>query len=287
MKVQDIIKLLRPEQYYKNLVIYLALYFSGNLLNASMVATTTAGFALLCLLSSANYIINDFADREKDRHNKEKEGRPLASGKVTVASALILAIVLCIVSLAAAYTLNRQFTFIAAGMFLLGNAYSFILRKELFLDVIAISFNYVLRAVAGAALIHVWVSPWLVVGTFFLALFLSTGKRKSEKILLEGKAQHHRPLLDLYSNNMLSFLLHMSATVLLVSYALYSFLGSNAMLVFTLPIALYMILRFLYLAEAGAPEARLVSKLFADRRMMAAGVLYAASSIFILYFSKL
>ena len=283
MKTNEYLKLLRPEQYYKNLVVFLALYFSGNLLNTRLLELTAGGFILLCLLSSANYIINDIADRERDRHNKEKQGRPLASGSVSIPQAIIAAAALAAASLGISYMVNREFFIVAAAMLALASLYSFILKKELFLDIIAISFNYVLRAIAGAVLIGVWVSPWLVVGTFFLALFLATGKRKSEKILLEEKAKRHRTLLDLYSSDMLSFLLHMSATVLLVSYALYSFLGTSPQLVFTLPIALYMILRYLYLAETGSPAARALSKVFSDKRIMAAAGLYFAISIFVIY----
>ena len=284
MKINDYVKLLRPEQYYKNFVVFLALYFSGNLLNLGLVKSSVIGFVLLCILSSANYVINDIIDRKSDRHNREKANRPVASGKISVYSAAIAAAALLVVSLGFAYTVNQQFFMIATAIFLLASLYSFILRKELFLDIIAISFNYVLRAIAEAVLIGVWTSPWLVVGTFFLALFLATGKRKSEKMYLETDARRHRPLLDEYSNDALNFLLQMSATVLLLSYALYSFLGNNPHLVFTLPIVLYAILRYLYLLEAKAPETRALTKAFTDKRFLAAAALYVAASIFILYF---
>ena len=279
MTAGDYVKLLRPEQFYKNLVIFLAAYFSGNLLMLS----NAAGFILLCALSSANYIINDVVDRKKDKINLEKADRPLASGKISVIQAIILALLLLAISLGGAYAINYHFFLIAASSFLLGSLYSLVLRKELFLDIIAISFNYVLRAIAGAVLIGVWISPWLVVGAFFLALFLATGKRRSEKTYLEANANKHRPLLELYSGDMLNFLLQMSATMLLASYALYSFLGNKPQLVFTLPIVLYAILRYVHLLESTAPETRALNKAFTDARFMAAGAFYLATSLYILY----
>ncbi len=283
MKTNEYLKLLRPEQYYKNLVVFLALYFSGNLLDPRLLGLASGGFILLCLLSSANYIINDVIDRERDRHNKEKADRPLASGKISVPSAIALAVILTIASLGSAYLIDKRFFLTAAAMFAVSSLYSLLLKRELFLDVISLAFNYVLRAVAGAELIKVWVSPWLVVGAFFLALFLAAGKRKSEKIQMESNAKKHRQLLGEYSEGTLNFMLQMSATVLLVSYALYTFLGNKPQLVFTLPIALYLVLRYMHLLETGDPAARTFNKVFQDRKMICAAALYLATSLAIIY----
>ncbi len=174
-------RILRPEQYYKNLVVFLAIYFSGNILNPSKVVATGIGFVVLCLLSSANYIINDIVDKTRDKYNKEKAGRPIASGKVTVQQGAAIALALAIISLAASYLISKEFFLFALSFFLLTSLYTFLLKKEVFLDIIAIASNFVIRAMAGAAIIGVKSSPWLIVGTFFLALFLAAGKRKSEK----------------------------------------------------------------------------------------------------------
>lgn len=286
MSIRDLITLLRPEQYYKNLVVFLAIYFSGHLLNMRELLATGIGFILLCLISSANYVINDIVDRNRDRYNKEKAGRPIASGKVSAYQGAFIATVLLVISLAASYFVGKGFFAFALGLFVLTTLYSLALKNELFLDIIAISFNYVLRAMAGAAIIGVKSSPWLVVGTFFLALFLAAGKRKSEKSFLKTSKtsiKYHRPLLDKYSDHNLSFLLQMSATTLLLSYALYSFLGTKQGLIFTLPIAMYVILRYLYLLESGSEKVRSLSGIFTDRRIVASAILYAAASLIILY----
>lgn len=278
-----LVRLMRPEHYYKNLVVFLAIYFSGHLPNTGELLATSIGFVLLCLLSSANYIINDIVDRGRDRRNKEKAERPVASGEVSVYQGAILAAALAAGSLGASYLLSKGFFLFAASFFALTTLYSFALKNELFLDIIAISFNYVLRAMAGAAVIGVKSSPWLVVGTFFLALFLATGKRKSEKAFLKADTKHHRPLLASYSDQNLSFLLQMSATTLLLSYAMYSFLGTKQELIFTLPIAMYAILRYMYLLETAEPQTRTLSKIFTDKRIVASGILYLAASFAILY----
>lgn len=284
MNARNFLKLLRPEQYYKNLVVFLAIFFSGHLLNQRELLATGIGFVLLCLLSSANYIINDIVDRERDRHNKEKAGRPIADGGVSVYQGAIIAAALAAGSLGASYFLSRGFFLFATSFFALTTLYSLVLKNELFLDIIAISFNYVLRAMAGAAVIGVKSSPWLIVGTFFLALFLATGKRKSEKAFLKAGTKQHRPLLDNYSDQNLSFLLQMSATTLLLSYAMYSFLGTKQELIFTLPIAMYAIFRYMYLLETAEPQTRSLSRIFTDKRIVASGILYLAASFAILYF---
>jgi len=284
MRLTHLISLFRPEQYYKNLVIFLAIYFSGNLLNLEHLAVLLPGFVALCLLSSANYVINDIADRNNDRFNQEKNHRPLAKRDVSVTQALGIAVMLLIFSFVLAYVLSIEFFIAELALLILATLYSFYLKNELFVDIIIISVNFVIRAVAGALLIGVWVSPWLVIGTFFLALFLAAGKRKSERAFLKHKAAQHRPLLASYSDEILNFLLQTSTTLLLMSYTLYSFLGSQPLLFITLPIVLYVILRYLHLIQVSSPITRSVYKIFTDKKIVAAGLLYLATSLIVLYY---
>ena len=207
MKLTQVFMLLRPEQYYKNLVIFLALYFSGNFLDSEMLGLTILGFVTLCLVSSANYIVNDIVDRKKDKHHKEKAIRPIANGTISSGQGAVIAIIFFGIGLGLAYALSLKFFFALTALIFSSTTYSLLLRNELFMDILVIAINFVIRAVSGAFLLSVWVSPWLLIGTFLLALFLATGKRKAERIFLKKETRQHRPLLESYSDEHLNFLL--------------------------------------------------------------------------------
>ncbi|MBW2974633.1 UbiA prenyltransferase family protein [Candidatus Woesearchaeota archaeon] len=283
MKIKALIRLCRPEQYYKNLVIFLAVFFSGNILQINYLFSVILGFISLSLMSSVNYIINDITDRENDRHNKEKSKRPLVTGEVTVKSSILLASFLFIISIILAYSLALYFLAADLLFFILSSAYSLFLKKEPFIDVIVISSNFVIRALSGAYIIRVWVSPWLIIGTFFLALFLATGKRKSESVFLRKKAEKHRPAMRFYSDDLLSCLMQISTTTLLLSYSLYCFLGNNQKLLLTLPFVLYILLRYLYLIYSGSDKTRFPSRIIKDKRILLASAIYALTTFLILY----
>ncbi len=283
MKLMQYLKLMRFEQYYKNAVIFLAIFFSGNILRPDYLSKIFFGFVSLCLMSSVNYIINDNLDRKNDAYNREKSSRPLASGKISASGSLILASTLFAASIAIAYSLNLYFLSMVAIFFIVSSLYSLFLKNEIFLDLIAVSINFVIRAISGAVIINVWTSPWLIIGTFFLSLLLVTGKRKSELAFLKSNAPKHRPVLRLYSPELLNNLIQISATLLLISYALYSFLGNTPIMLFTLPIPLYIVLKFLGYIDSGAEYARAPNKLFFDYKILLAIVIYFSITFAILY----
>lgn len=287
MRIASFIRLCRPEQYYKNLVIFLAIFFSGNMLNLNHIFLVIGGFISLSLMSSANYIINDIIDKNEDKHNKEKSNRPLASGEVKVYSSIVFAFILFLVSITTAYLLNFYFLVMDLSFFLLSSFYSFFLKKELFADIIIISINFVIRALSGAFIINVWISPWLIIGAFFLALFLAVGKRRSEQIFLGKSAEKHRAVLGLYSTELFDSLMQISTTSLLLSYALYCFLGNKQRLLFTLPIMLYIVLRYLYLIYSDSDKPRMPNKIFKDYRMLFGIIVYIIFTFLILYFDNI
>lgn len=285
-KTSAIIKLCRPEQYYKNLVIFLAIIFSGNLLRIDMLFRVSIGFLVFCLISSACYIINDIKDRRLDKLSKDKLARPIASGRVSIFEAVLLAAGLFFISILIASYLNANFLIAVISFFAISQLYTFFLKSELFLDIIAIATNFVIRALAGGSVIDVWVSPWLITGIFFLALFLATGKRKSEK-LFSGKNYAHRPVLAKYSGSLLDNLLQINTAILILAYALYCFLGPHQILLITLPIVLYAILRYLYLVNSGSEIARNTAKIFTDTRINLSLTIYLIITFIVLYHSKI
>ena len=170
-----ILQLLRAKQWYKNLVIFLAIIFSGNLLNTNMLLTTFLGLICLCLVSSVNYIINDLRDVKKDRLHPEKRLRPIAAWQISQKSAALIAVILALFAFTLAAYLSLKFFFITLALFALTALYTFKLKKIPILDIHMIAINFVLRAIAGALLISVWISPFLILTPFFLSLVLSTG----------------------------------------------------------------------------------------------------------------
>lgn len=286
-KINAMIELCRPKHYYKNILIFFALFFSGNLLNLSKIVTVLIGFVLLSLMSSVNYIINDNVDKKRDRENIEKSQRPIASGRVSTRESLIIAFALFLTSCLMAYNLDAYFFIGLMLFFVLSTLYSLFLKNEIFLDIITISINFVIRALCGALLIKVWISPWLIVGTFFLALFLVTGKRKSEIVFLGEKAGRHRNVLYQYSDDMLNSLIHVATTTLFLSYALYCFLGNNEKLLLTLPIVLYILLRYLYLVYSGSEKTRNSDKIFYDHKILIGIIIYVITTFILLYIDKM
>ena len=283
VKIRDWVNLLRVRQWYKNLVIFLAVLFSGNLFSFSDIYLTFLGFISLCLISSSNYIINDFVDLRKDKFHPEKKSRPLVSGKIKLFSAVFWALIFIIISLILALYLNKIFFYIIFVIFALSQLYNIYLKNVLFADILTIATLFVGRAISGAYLINVKISPWLVLCPFFLSLFLSIGKRHADINLLKDKAQKTRKVLHEYNHGLTTSLMTISTTLLTISYALYCFLSIHQNLLYTLPFALFVIFRYLYLINKGSIIARHPEKIVKDPEMLIGVLLWTIITIVILY----
>ncbi len=282
MRFSDYLIILRPAQWYKNLVVFLAVFFSINLFRSTAVWLSFLGFVCLCLASASVYIINDVADKKRDLYNSEKKNRPIAAGRITTLPAIATAILLLLVSLFVSYSLSVPFFLLILVLTVLSHVYTFWLKHELFADILVIGCNFVLRAVSGALLIHVVISPWLVLCPFFLALFLATGKRHAEALLLRKQMNAARPILAGYTPAITQPLLCIITSLLLVSYSLYS-LQRNTNLLYTLPFAIYVVLKQSSLILAGNAIARKPELVFWDRRMMTGILLWVVSAGVALY----
>ena len=280
---------MRPRQWTKNLLVFAALIFSQNLGNLPMVSDTTIAFIIFCLLSGSVYTLNDLLDIKQDRTHPKKSQRPLASGKLQPPIAIAAGSILVVLSLANAFWLNTNFGFIALGYFILQIAYSTALKHVVILDVLAVSIGFVLRAIAGAEVINVPISSWLLVCTILLALFLSLGKRRHEIILLEGNAASHRKILYEYSPALLDQMISVVTASTVVAYALYTMSAETITkfqtdnLKYTIPFVLYGIFRYLYLihqkSEGGSPEKILLN----DRPLLINIILYLLTVWFFTY----
>ncbi len=285
--IKDYVQLIRVRQWYKNWVIFLALFFVGQLFLFSDLMLTIAGFFALALVSSANYIINDLVDRDKDRHHPEKKNRPLAAGRVSTIEAIAICAVLLGGGAWLAWYLHPSFLIIVALLFALSQVYNFLLKEIIFADILTIASLFVLRAVAGAVLLQVKISPWLILCPFFLSLFLSVGKRHADVLLLQENAGQTRKVLVDYNHGITSALMIISTTLLIISYALYSFLSDHNNLLFTLPFALFVIFRYFSLVYRGSSIARHPEQAFFDLPIVVGALLWGLLTFVILYFPQI
>ncbi len=275
--------LIRVRQWYKNLVVFLALFFSGNLFNLSDLYLTIIAFFSLAFVSSTGYIVNDLVDAEKDKLNPEKRSRPLASGKIGKIQAGLLGMFLLGLGLILAFKISSTFLYLTILFFILELLYTFFLKNILIADILTISTLFVVRAISGAFAIEVKVSPWLILCPFFLSLFLSVGKRQAEMHLLKEKAALTRTVLKDYNPGLTNSLMIISTTLLVISYALYSFLSEHPNLLYTLPFALFVIFRFYYLTNSGSVISRHPEKVLSDRGMLIGILLWVLITGMIVY----
>ncbi len=282
----SVVKLCRPQQWYKNLLIFLPLVFGGKLFDIDLLYLTVFGFFALCLVSSSNYVINDVVDYKKDRLNKEKQDRPIASGRISRSLAVVLSLILLLSSVFISIKLSVAFLYAVLSLFFLTQLYSLFLKNEVFVDLLMIGVNFIIRAASGALLLNISISPWLVLCIFFLSLFLSASKRKSEIGLLGESAQKHRAVLGKYTKDVVNMLLIIATCSLILSYSLYSFLSQYHNLFYTIPLALYVILRYVYLTEIGSDIARHPEKSIKDYRLVLGCLLWSIITFYLLYFIK-
>ena len=261
MNVANIIRLARVQHWIKNLIVLFPLFFALKMGQAQ--AWLLAGLTMLafCLGSSAVYIVNDIHDRFRDREHPHKKDRPLASGQVPVPTAWALAGAFAAGSLAAALTVNLMVVAILVTYLAMQVAYTFLLKHKMLVDVICIALGFVFRAVAGAAGIRVWASPWLIICTFTICLFMGFCKRRNELATLGDRAAagRHRATLACYTPELLTHLITLSAGLAILSYLLYAthsdtvahFQTQSPLLVYTLPAIIYAVCRFAMLSMVG------------------------------------
>lgn len=294
-KTLGIIRLMRVQQYYKNLIILVGIFFAGELFNFSLYPRIFFGFLILCLTSSIIYILNDIRDKEADTfHPEKKKSRPLASGILSVKFAWILVILLILFIGYIAILFADVFSLMLGLMLANGLLYNYFLKDIAFADIISLSTIYIWRALAGCVLIDVTISPWLTIAVFLTALFLATGKRIADLSLMGKKsANNHKKTYNEYSADLLDKFLIIIATSLFVVYTLYCVLGptesdsildlKNNLLIYSTPIALFLIFRFIYIIKFKPEIARKAHKLIHDKEMLIAGIFFGLLILSIFY----
>lgn len=284
-----LLKAMRPKQWTKNAFVFAALLFDEKLFMPGMLARAVLAFLIFCLASSAVYLLNDLADREKDRQHPTKRNRPLASGALSPAVAVVAIIGFVVVSVAGSFFLTPWFSLVIVGYLLLNSAYSFWLKNVVLVDVFLVAAFHLLRVVAGVVVVDASrFSPWLYICITLLSLFIAIGRRRHELVLLgQENANAHRVSLQEYNLALLDDMIVMVTAALTVSYSFYTFsapnLPANHTMMLTIPLVLYGLFRYLYLirvrGEGGAPEELILQ----DKPLLLGVALWALSVTVFLY----
>jgi 4-hydroxybenzoate polyprenyltransferase len=282
---------LRPRQWPKNGLLFIALAFTLNLQEAGLLIRSVAAFACFCALSSAGYLLNDVLDVDADRTHPTKRRRPIAAGQIAVPFALGLGVVLAALGLAGAFASTPLLGVLALAYALLTALYSVTLKHIVLLDIFGIAGGFVLRAAAGAVAIAVPISPWLYIATLLGALLIALGKRRTELETLGVEAAvGHRRNLESYSLDFIDQLILVISSAALMTYALYTFsaenLPRNHSMMLTIPVVLYGLFRYLFLVREGDIGASPEELLFRDRPLLAAVAVWALLAVTILYLGR-
>lgn len=287
--LRPLLRALRPHQWTKNLFVLAPLVFSQGLDDPQQLIRASVAFLVFCAVASCVYLINDIADRDRDRRHPVKRLRPVAAGSVSVTTALAVAAALGVVAVGASLWLGTRFSLLVVTYLAVNLLYSAFLKHVVILDVMAVSSGYLIRVLAGAAAIDVEVSAWLLLCTTFLALFLTFSKRRHELILLSGDASSQREVLSHYSPAFLDQMINVVTASTLLSYALYAVSEETVekfhtpYLILTLPFVLYGIFRYLYLIYQVSHSRNPTEALFYDPPFLVNLVLWALTVGAVLY----
>jgi len=286
-----LLRSLRPRQWTKNGLLFVALAFTLNLQRPDLLVRTLAAFVCFCALSSAGYLLNDIVDVEADRAHPTKRLRPIAAGQIRIGVAFGLGLVLAVGGLAGAFAINPLLGVLALAYVLLTAVYSTTLKHIVLLDIFGIAGGFVIRAAAGAVAIDVPISPWLYIATLLGALLIALGKRRTELETLGVEAAvGHRRNLESYSVEFIDELILVISGAALMTYALYTFsaenLPRNHSMMLTIPVVMYGLFRYLFLVRFGEVGAAPEDLLFRDRPLLVAVAAWGLLAVTLLYLGR-
>ncbi len=295
--IVPLIQALRPKQWTKNLLVFAGIVFAQQATDRTLLLRSLAGFLAFSLLAGTVYMVNDLRDIEADRQHPKKKKRPIASGRLSPALAWAAVPVLLVIVGAIAWWLGVGFSVVLVAYLLNNLLYSFGFKHQVILDVFMIAAGFVLRAVAGVELLKpiapgVQISSWLLVCTFFGALFLAVSKRSRELANAGAHATQQRSVLATYTPELLDRMLTIAAACTIMTYALYSIwpatvakFGTEA-LITTVPLVAYAVFRYLHLVRVSETSEDPSQVLLSDRPIQIAVASFVALALWILYHAR-
>ena len=222
MRISDIIRLMRPHQYIKNLFIFLPLFFAARIADTALLLNVFIAFIAFSLVASAIYTLNDYHDIEEDRLHPKKKHRPLASGVISKSQAIGIMTLLLVAGVALMASLSLTATAILLAYVIMNIAYSFYLKHVAILDITIIAIGFVLRLFIGSAVTHISLSMWIVIMTFLLALFMALAKRRDDVLIYLDTGKKMRKVIDGYNLQFLDSAMAIMASVVIVAYTIYT-----------------------------------------------------------------
>lgn len=292
-KVNLVVKLARVNQWVKNIFLFIPLFFAGEFLNWEKLQMVAAGFLSFSLVASSIYILNDYFDIKFDINHPEKSQRPLASGEISKTAGLIILLLLSVTGFFIAYLLQGKFLFILFLYFIINVSYSSGLKRISILDVGLISIGFVLRVKAGGALANIYVTEWLIVMIFLLALFMALGKRMDDVLLKQSSGKEARISVNGYNKDFLTSAMIMILSISLVAYLMYILspatedkFGTHR-LYYTFLFLVAGVLRYLQIIYVKSDSGSPTKILYKDKFIQICILLWIVSFIFIIYYPKI
>jgi 4-hydroxybenzoate polyprenyltransferase len=289
-----LIRLLRPQQWLKNSFLFAPLIFSRHLFELNFVMNSTMAFVVFSLVSSVVYVINDIADRESDRLHPKKRSRPIASGDISVITGLLAAAVLIILAAFLAMRFDFRFWTTALVYLALNLGYSFGLKQVVLVDVFVVASGFMLRVLAGVFAISVLISPWLVLCTLFVSVFLAVSKRRGEILLAaELESSTGRAVLRQYNLEFIDQMMTVAASGVTISYALYTVaertvhIFGTENLIFTTVFVLFGVFRYLFLIRSRGTDDNPTHVVTSDAALIVNVIAWFASCVSIIYWNEI
>ena len=267
----DYLKLIRPWQWMKNLMIFFPPFLSGAILHPGMLVRGLLPLLVFCCASSSAYIFNDLCDLQRDSQHPFKSRRPLPSGAVSQSAARVLFVVLALLTVLMGWQMSATFLGFVLAYLTVSLSYSLWLKRLPIIDIFSISLGFVLRLYAGGEAFGVYISDWLFLTVFLLAVFLSVGKRYSERRNLGQAAAYHRETLNEYPDGFLESAMYLAGAAVLVTYAIYAI--STPLLVYSVPLCMFGLLRYLMRIKSGQ-SGDPTDALIRDFQLMATGAIW-------------
>jgi len=288
----EFLQIMRPRHWTKNVFVFAALVFGQKITDPLAAGRAIGAFICFCLAASAIYIFNDIVDRRTDSLHPEKRKRPIAAGNVGIGPAAVVSALCAAAAIVGSFVLTRSFTAVILAYIMLMIHYSLFFKRMMILDCVVISVGFCLRAIAGAVVVGVFISPWLIICTFALCLFLAFSKRRGEIILLGENSEPFRRTLAGYTPELLAHMLDVTSGLAVVCFLLYAMdertlqiFGTNN-LVYTTPLVLYCIFRFSLLIQKGSYSDPL-QLIYKDLPFQIGLLLWVLSCIAIIYADRL
>jgi len=293
MQMLALIRLARPVHWIKNLIVLLPVVFALQIHNIDAWLEAFTAATVFCLVSSFTYILNDIKDRQSDLAHPTKKNRPLATGQISVKTAIIEAVIFLLLAGAVAQKLSLLVVPVILAYIFLQISYTMFFKNRALLDVICIALGFVLRAAGGAVAIKVVISPWLFIGMFTICLFMGFCKRYSEVVTIGDKklAENHRPTLVRYTPELLTHLITLSAGLAVTAFLLYGLsertvaqFGTNYF-IYTLPLVVYAVFRFAMLSMEGTYTDP-TDLILHDRPFQTITATWVIAALYIIYHGK-